>query len=160
MIEGGGRDGVGVNAGVEGVAGLVVDGEHFARDLGVTGLVGAYEAELVSADVGGEAVEEEEAADEDENDEFAGVGEVGVLADGVEPAGEQRLRRGGGRRFAGRSGLGGRDHARLSVRRNKGSRDDGGGVRPGRWGAGSPGRRNAGPSTPELTKGREFLRSG
>ena len=106
--------------------GLLVDFEHFAGDLGVTGLVGADEAELVAADVGGEAVEQEKAADEDEDGKLAGIGEVGVALDGEEPAGKQGWGRGEGLRFCsrrgvGRRGLGGGDHARFAER-DKGSR--------------------------------------
>jgi hypothetical protein len=49
-----------------------VDGEHFAGDLGVAGLGGTDEAELISADVGGEAVEQQEEAYGAEDDELSG----------------------------------------------------------------------------------------
>ena len=45
--------------GVDGVAGVGVRGEHLAGDLGVAGLVGADEAELIAAEDGDEAVEQE-----------------------------------------------------------------------------------------------------
>ena len=54
------------------VAGLGVRVEHLAGDLGVAGLVGADEAELVAAKDGDKAVEKEEASDNEEDDELAG----------------------------------------------------------------------------------------
>ncbi len=57
--------------GVDGVAGVGVGGEHLAGDLGVARLVGADEAELVAAEDGDEAVEQEEDGDGEEDDEFA-----------------------------------------------------------------------------------------
>ena len=45
-------------------------GEHLAGDLGVAGFVGADEAELVAAEDGNEAVEQEEGGDGEEDDEF------------------------------------------------------------------------------------------
>ena len=48
-----------------------VGGEHLAGDLGVTGLVGADEAELVAAEDGDEAVEQGKEADGEEDGELA-----------------------------------------------------------------------------------------
>jgi hypothetical protein len=47
-----------------------VRGEHLAGDLGVTGFVGADEADLSSAEEGDQAVEEEVGGDEDEDGEL------------------------------------------------------------------------------------------
>ncbi len=44
--------------------------EHLAGDLGVAGLVGADEAELIAAEEGDEAVEQEEEGDGEEDDEL------------------------------------------------------------------------------------------
>jgi hypothetical protein len=48
-----------------------VFGKHFAGDLGVSWLVGAYEAELVAAEDGDEAVQQEEAGYGEEDDELS-----------------------------------------------------------------------------------------
>ena len=53
-----------------GVAGAVVGGEHLAGDLGVARLVGADQAELVAAEDGDQAVEQQEEADGEEDDEL------------------------------------------------------------------------------------------
>ena len=73
-------------------------GEHLAGDLGVTGLVGAYQAELVAAEDGDEAVEEEKGGYSEEDDELA-HGERSLAASG---GARDRLR---GRSFAGGGGL-------------------------------------------------------
>ena len=52
------------------VAGVGVRREHLAGDLGVAGLVGADEAELVAAEEGDKAVEEDEDGDGGEDDEL------------------------------------------------------------------------------------------
>jgi hypothetical protein len=48
-----------------------VCGEHLAGDLRVSGLVSAYEAELVAAEDGDQAVQQQEAGYGEEDDEFS-----------------------------------------------------------------------------------------
>jgi hypothetical protein len=52
---------------------MVMRGEHLASDLGVARLVGPDEAELIPAEVGHEAVEEEVAAEDKKDEYFADV---------------------------------------------------------------------------------------
>ena len=49
-------------------------GEHLAGDLGVSWLVGAYEAELVAAEDGNQTVEQQEDGHREEDDELADGG--------------------------------------------------------------------------------------
>jgi len=61
----------GDHLGVDGVAGVGVSGEHFAGDLGVTWLVGTHQAELIAAEGGDEAVEQQEGGYSEKDDELA-----------------------------------------------------------------------------------------
>jgi hypothetical protein len=56
--------------GVDGVTGVGVRGEHLAGDLCVSWFVRAYEAELVAAEYRDQAVQQKEAGNGEENDEF------------------------------------------------------------------------------------------
>jgi len=57
--------------GVDGVAGIRVRGKHLAGDLGVSGLVRAYQPELVAAEDRDQAVQQQEAGYGEEDDEFS-----------------------------------------------------------------------------------------
>jgi hypothetical protein len=48
-----------------------VGGEHLSGDLGVAGLVCSYEAEAIATEDGDKAVEQKEAADQEQDEEFA-----------------------------------------------------------------------------------------
>ena len=82
-VEGGadifGAQAPGDHLGVNGVAGVGVGGEHLAGDLCVTGLIGAYEAELVAAEDGNETVEQKEGSYGKENGKFTYRGRCGQL---------------------------------------------------------------------------------
>ena len=77
-----------------GVADLVVLGEHLAGDLGIARFVCAYEAELISAEARGEAVEQEEEPDAEEDDVLPGRREGVGFGDALEDAAEKRGLRG------------------------------------------------------------------
>jgi hypothetical protein len=83
-----------------------VGGEHLAGDLGVAWLVRADEAELVSAEEGCEAVEEQKETDGDEDEELAGGDGEGVREEPARPA-PARWRGGIGSVVSGDVGLGG-----------------------------------------------------
>ena len=61
-------------------------GEHLAGDLGVAGLVGADEAELVAADEGDQTIEQKEAGDDAEDEKLLRRLGGEALPDAAEPA--------------------------------------------------------------------------
>jgi hypothetical protein len=66
-----GAKAAGDHLGVDGVAGFRVRGKHFAGDLRVSWLVRAYQAKLVAAEDGDQAVEQQEAGYGEEHDELS-----------------------------------------------------------------------------------------
>jgi hypothetical protein len=64
-------------------------GEHLPCDLGVAGFVRADEAELIAAEVGDVAEEKQEEADAEEDDDFAGSFDEGMVKETAKPCRER-----------------------------------------------------------------------
>ena len=70
------------------VADLVVDGQHLARDLGVTRLIGAHQPELIATEDRHQTIEQQKRADGDQDHELPGIGKSLACGQVAQPAGD------------------------------------------------------------------------